>query len=110
MRDRMLLCAIGISLALGAADARAAGVSPGGGMDRAASDQNSDHGIHDLGLLPPVGDADGSTSAPLSASTVSSGEPIPELPTWAMMLLCLAGLGLAGFRKSRKDRLSPGIE
>jgi len=26
------------------------------------------------------------------------------------MLLCLAGLGFAAFRKGRKDRLSPGIE
>jgi hypothetical protein len=41
---------------------------------------------------------------------MSSAEAVPELPTWAMMLLCLAGLGLAGFKKSRKDRLSPGID
>jgi hypothetical protein len=110
MRDRMLLYAIGISLALSAADARAAGVSSGGVMNQAATDQNSDHGIHDLGLLPPAGNAGGPTPAPSTAPAVSSAEPVPELPTWAMMLLCLAGLGLAGFKKGRKDRLSPGIE
>jgi hypothetical protein len=111
MRDRMLLCAIGISLALGAADARATGISPGGATNQAASDRNSDHGLHDLGLVPPpAGNADASPRAPSSASDLSSAEPVPELPTWAMMLLCLAGLGLAGFKKGRKDRLSPGIE
>ena len=51
-----------------------------------------------------------SGSGALFAATVSPAEPIPELPTWAMMLLCLMGLGLAGFKKGRKDRLSPGIE
>jgi hypothetical protein len=109
MRDRMLLCAIGVSLALGGADARATGISPGGAMNQAASDRNADHGLHDLGLLPPAGNADASPRAP-SASDLSSAEPVPELPTWAMMLLCLAGLGLAGFKKGRKDRLSPGID
>jgi hypothetical protein len=110
MRDRMLACAIGISLALGAADARATGISPGGAMNQAASDGNAGHELRDLGLLPPPGNADASPRAPLSAPDLSSAEPVPELPTWAMMLLCLAGLGLAGFRKGRKDRLSPGID
>jgi hypothetical protein len=110
MRDCVLLYAIGISLALGAADARAAGVSPGGAMNQAASDQNADPGVHDLGLLPPAGNADAPPRAPSSSATASSAEPVPELPTWAMMLLCLAGLGLAGLKKGRKDRLSPGIE
>jgi hypothetical protein len=110
MRAQIILCAIGLSLALGAADACAAGVTPGGAGILTKSDNNSGHAVHDLGLLPPAPSSDNSTPTSASASTVSSAEPVPELPTWAMMLLCLAGLGLAGFRKGRKDRLSPGIE
>jgi MYXO-CTERM domain-containing protein len=41
---------------------------------------------------------------------VSSAQAVPELPTWAMMILCLAGLGLARFKRRRKNRLSQGIE
>ena len=33
-----------------------------------------------------------------------SGSPIPEPSTWAMMLLGLAGLGFAGYRRARQDR------
>jgi hypothetical protein len=29
---------------------------------------------------------------------------------WALMGLCVCGLGVAGFRRSRNDRLSSGIE
>jgi hypothetical protein len=105
----LLLCAIGISFALGVADAYAATETPGGAIIQMASDKDQGHAIHDLGLLP-LANTEGPTAAPASASTVNGAEPIPELPTWAMMLLCLAGLGLAGFRKGRKDRLSPGIE
>jgi hypothetical protein len=61
-------------------------------------------------LSPPPPSSDSPTPTSASASTMSSAEAVPELPTWAMMLLCLAGLGLAGFKKSRKDRLSPGID
>jgi hypothetical protein len=109
MRNRTLLYAIGLCLALGAADACAAEATPGGAMNQTASG-NSSHVIHDLGLLAPVANSDDPAPAPSSASTENSAEPIPELPTWAMMLLCLAGLGLAGFKKGRKDRLSPGID
>ena len=105
----LLLCAVGISFALGMADAYAAMDAPGGAIIQMASDQGQGHVIHDLGLLPPANSGD-PTAAPASASTVSGAEPIPELPTWGMMLLCLAGLGVAGFRKGRKNRLSPGIE
>jgi hypothetical protein len=41
---------------------------------------------------------------------VTSAEPVPELPIWAMLLLCFAGLGLARLKRGRKDRLSPGID
>jgi hypothetical protein len=104
-----LLYAVGISLALGTADAYAAMDAPNGAIIQMASDQDQGHAIHDLGLLPPANSAE-PTAAPASASTVNGAEPIPELPTWGMMLLCLAGLGLAAFKKGRKDRLSPGIE
>ena len=29
---------------------------------------------------------------------------------WALMGLCVCGLGVAGFRRTRNDRLSSGIE
>ena len=105
----ILLYALGLSFALGAADAYAAGVAPSVAGIKMAPDQVSAHVIHDLGLLPSA-NSENSTAAPSSASTVSSAEPVPELPTWAMMLVCLLGLGFAGFKKGRKDRLSPGIE
>jgi thiamine pyrophosphate-dependent acetolactate synthase large subunit-like protein len=34
----------------------------------------------------------------------------PESAAWALMAVCVAGLGFAGFRRSRNNRLSPGIE
>ncbi len=110
VRDQKLLCAIGLSLVLGAAEACAAGVTPGRAIIEIASDQNSGHVIHDLGVLQPAANSDNPIPTPSSAATVNSAEPIPELPTWAMMLLCLIGLGLARLKKGRKDRLSPGIE
>jgi hypothetical protein len=110
MGAQLILCTIGLSLALGAAEACAAGVTSGGADILTISDNNSGHAVHDLGLLPPPANSDNSTPAPASASTVSSAEPVPELSTWSMMLLCLAGLGLAGFKKGRKNRLSPGID
>ena len=30
--------------------------------------------------------------------------------SWALMALCVCGLGFAGYRRSRSNRLSPGIE
>jgi hypothetical protein len=100
--------AIGLSLALGVAEAGAAQADPPGVLIQAVS--NSTHPIQDLGDLPPPPDSDGTAPASASASTVSSAEPIPELPIWAMLLLCFAGLGLARFKRGRKGRLSPGIE
>jgi hypothetical protein len=105
----LLLCAVGISLTLGIADACAATDAPGGAIIQMSSDQGEGHVVRDLGLLP-LANSEGAAAAPASASTVSGAEPIPELPTWGMMLLCLVGLGVAGFRKGRKNRLSPGIE
>lgn len=104
----IFLCAAGLSMALGAAEASAAADAPSGSIIKLASGQSDGRPIHDLGLLPPP--ATGPSQAPSSASTVSGAEPVPELPTWAMMLLCLAGLAFAGFKKGRKNRLSPGIE
>jgi hypothetical protein len=34
----------------------------------------------------------------------------PESSAWALMALCVCGLGVAGFRRGRSNRLSPGIE
>jgi hypothetical protein len=106
MRDRTLLYAIGLSLALGGADPLAAEATRGSAVIQA--DHNSGDAVRDLGLAPPADNS--SDPAPSPALIVNSAEPVPELPTWAMMLLCLIGLGLAGFKKGRKDRLSPGIE
>ena len=83
-------------------------LTPAGALIQTVS--NSTHPIQDLGDLPPPPDSDSSTPASASASSVSSAEPVPELPIWAMLLLCFAGLGLARFKRGRKDRLSPGIE
>jgi hypothetical protein len=104
---KVIVCAIGLSLALGVTEAGAAQADPAGVLIQTVS--NSTHPIQDLGDLPPP-DSDSTASASASAPSVSSAEPVPELPTWAMMILCLAGLGLAGFKRSRKGRLSPGIE
>jgi hypothetical protein len=103
---KMIVCALGLSLALGAAGARSAQTAAAGVIGQTALD--STHPIRDLGDLPPPPDSD--TSTPASASTVSIAEPVPELPIWAMLILCFAGLGLARFKRGRKDRLSPGLE
>ncbi|HSV00651.1 MAG TPA: hypothetical protein VLI91_11145 [Roseiarcus sp.] len=34
----------------------------------------------------------------------------PESSAWALMALCVCGLGVAGFRRSRHNRLSTDIE
>jgi hypothetical protein len=34
----------------------------------------------------------------------------PESSAWALMALCVCGLGFAGYRRARNNRLSPGIE
>jgi hypothetical protein len=103
---KMIVCAVGLSLALGAAEARAAETAPAGAIGQTAL--ASTPPIRDLGDLPPPPDSD--TPTPASASTVSGAEPVPELPIWAMLILCFAGLGLARFKRGRKDRLSPGLE
>jgi len=43
---------------------------------------------------------------PYGAATYAS----PESSAWALMALCVCGLGFAGFRRSPSNRLSPGIE
>jgi hypothetical protein len=106
---KVIVCAIGLSLALGAAEAGAAQAVPTGAVAHPASTAGGD-AFHDLGDLPPPSASDDPTPSPASASSVSSAESVPELPTWAMMILCLAGLGLARFKRGRKGRLSPGIE
>jgi hypothetical protein len=105
---KIMVWTVSLSLALGATESRAAQAGPAGAIVQGTS--NSGQIIRDLGLLPPPPDSDNPTPTSGSASMVSSVEPVPELPTWAMMLLCLAGLGLAGFKKGRKNRLSPGID
>jgi hypothetical protein len=105
---KVIVCAIGLSLALGAAEAGAAQAAPTSAVAHPAS--TGGDAFHDLGDLPPPLASDNPTAASASASSVSSAEPVPELPIWAMLLLCFAGLGLAGLKRGRKDRLSPGIE
>src|SRR5271169_4562341 len=43
---------------------------------------------------------------PYGAATYTS----PESSAWALMALCVCGLGVAGYRRSRGNRLSSGIE
>jgi hypothetical protein len=104
---KVIVCAIGFALALGAAEAGAAPAAPATIIAQPGSTARD--AIRDLGDLPPPPESDNPTPSP-SAPTVSSAEPVPELPTWAMMILCLAGLGLARFKRGRKDRLSPAID
>jgi hypothetical protein len=103
---KVIICAIGVSLALGAAEGHATPAAPTSAVTHPASTARDV--IRDLGDLPPRPDSD--SAAPASASSVSSAEPVPELPIWAMLLLCFAGLGFARLKRGRKDRLSPGIE
>jgi hypothetical protein len=107
MRGQSSLCVIGLCLALGAPDACAAGVAPG-----AVVQTNSGPVLHDLGLAAPTANSEDPALALSSAPAVTSADatPVPELPTWAMMFLCFLGLGIAMFKRGRKDRLSPGIE
>jgi hypothetical protein len=105
----IILSAVGLHLALGAPDAcatEARGTAP----IEITSDQNSGHVVHDLGLLPPPANSDNPTPGPASASKMNNAEPVPELATWAIMLLCFIGLAVAGYKKGRRNRLSPGIE
>jgi hypothetical protein len=106
---RWIILSVGLTLALGAPDPCAA-EARGSAPIEITPDQKSSHVVHDLGLLPPPVNSDNPTPGSASASKINTAEPIPELPTWAMMLLCLMGLGLAGIKNGRKDRLSPGIE
>jgi hypothetical protein len=105
---KVIVCAFGLSLALGAAHAGATQADVASALIRTVS--NPTHPIQDLGDLPQPPDSDRTAPASASASTVSSAEPVPELPIWAMLILCFAGLGLARFKRGRKDRLSPGLE
>ena len=107
---QIILSWVGLSLALGAPQAFAAGMAVGSAPVEVALIQNSDHVVHDLGVFPPPTDSDYPTPGPASTSKMNSAEPVPELPTWAIMLLCFIGLALAGYKKSRRDRLSPGLE
>ena len=43
---------------------------------------------------------------PYGAATYASSES----SAWALMALCVCGLGFAGFRRGRNNRLSSGIE
>jgi hypothetical protein len=102
---------IGLFFALGlAGPAVIAMAAPSSTAIASKSDNNVGHAIQDIGLLPALASSENSTPALASASTGSNAEPIPELPTWTMMLVFFMGLGLAVFKRGRKDRLSPGID
>jgi hypothetical protein len=111
MRAQIVLCAAGLSLALSAAGVSAAGVALSGATAQAAPDRDLGHAIRDLGLAAAAANSDDPTAARSFAPSASSADatPVPELPTWGMMLLFFVGLGFAAFKKGRKDRLSPGI-
>jgi hypothetical protein len=100
---------MGLFFALGGPPAIAMAAPSSTGITRGA-DNNLAHAVQDLGLLPALASSEDSTPALASAATESRAEPIPELPTWTMMLVFFMGLGLAVFKKGRKDRLSPGID
>ena len=102
LSTKVMASAFVLSLALGGTEAWAA---PATAPQKASAARDA---LRDLGDLSPPPDSD--SAAPAPTSTGSSAEPVPELPTWAMILLCFAGLGLAGFKRGRKDRLSPGID
>jgi len=63
------------------------------------SGQDAGHALREI-PLPPLA----------ASSNSAEATPIPELPTWAMMILCLLGLGVARLRRGRRNRLSPGID
>jgi hypothetical protein len=86
-------------LALGPAHANAAPDGQVVPVYGSVSDQDADRALREIPL-------------PSLAASSNSAEatPIPELPTWGMMILCLLGLGLARLRRGRGNRLSPGIE
>jgi hypothetical protein len=107
---RIIFGSVLLSLALWASEACAAEMAAGSSPIEIASNHSPGHAVHDLGLLPPPTNSDNPTPGPESGSKTDSADPIPELPTWAMMLVCFIGLALAGYKKGRKDRLSPGIE
>ena len=105
---KVIVCAIALTLTLGAAEAGASEVGSTAAIFQPAS--NSHETIRDLGGLLPPTDPNSGASESTGVSSVSSAEPVPELPTWAMMVLCLAGLALARVKRSRKNRLSPAID
>jgi PEP-CTERM motif len=56
------------------------------------------------GLLTPVLDYSGHGLGPANGTAfLAESGAIPEPSTWAMMLLGFAGLGVAGYRRSRKN-------
>ena len=107
---QIILSLVGLSLAFGAPEAYAAGIAPSSAAIEIASGQRSGHVVHDLGLLPPPANTDNPTPGSASASKMNSAEPVPELATWALMLLCFIGLAVGGYKKGRRNRLSQGIE
>jgi hypothetical protein len=56
-----------------------------------------------LGLTPGVYLYNFGSGTDADTFTVEVGAPVPELSTWAMMLIGFAGLGFAGYRASRRE-------
>jgi hypothetical protein len=57
---------------------------------------------------PPITDEADGRSYTLTIAAVSNGSAVPEPSTWAMMLLGFAGLGFAGYWRSRKGPRGAG--
>jgi hypothetical protein len=57
-----------------------------------------------LGLTPGVYLYNFGSGTDADTFTVEVGAPVPELSTWAIMLIGFAGLGYAGYRRAREPR------
>jgi hypothetical protein len=62
-------------------------------------------GYYGFLLTPAYGGGVNSWSL-ASVSAASASDPVPELSTWVMMVVGFIGLGLGGYRQSRKARMA----
>ena len=45
----------------------------------------------------------------ITVGVPTQSTPVPETSPWTMMALGFAGLGFAGYRRERKERLAPAF-